>query len=277
MDGEWDFDLLARVYLDPLLLKSSIFWAGIYENLKDASVLRIHRGPTPPSSSCEFGKGNIGLVAQSGQRKVTTDVKNDPNYTRLFDQTKSEWAEPILFGKDIMGVLNMEQDKPSAFHDNDAIEFRKMAQQLGALMAWKKAPWLARLESLALLFQLKTENPVFDWIGIYRLNDRKDSLICSAYIGDPTEHIVIPNSEGICGAAIREERTENIPDVQNDRRFLACSPTTRSELVIPIYNDNGEAIAEIDIDSNTPAAFTEDLVDAAEDCAKLIEEIPNLF
>lgn len=47
----------------------------------------------------------------------------------------------------------------------------------------------------------------------------------------------------------------NIPDVNADPRYLACSLETRSEIVVPILVD-GKAIGEIDIDSDLPAAFT---------------------
>jgi len=45
-----------------------------------------------------------------------------------------------------------------------------------------------------------------------------------------------------------------VDDVNADPRYLACSIETRSEIVVPIMRD-GQALGEIDIDSDQPAAF----------------------
>ncbi len=94
----------------------------------------------------------------------------------------------------------------------------------------------------------------FDWTGIYLLDG--DVLRLSAYRGAPSPHTEIPVGKGICGAAVAEKATLNIPDVNADPRYLACSLETKSEIVVPIMR--GEKIwGEIDIDSHTPAAFSE--------------------
>jgi GAF domain-containing protein len=82
-------------------------------------------------------------------------------------------------------------------------------------------------------------------------------LVLTAYRGAPTPHPIIAINKGICGAAVNENRTLNIPDVSLDPRYLSCDYRTRSEIVVPIRNKNGEAIGEIDIDSHLPNAFTE--------------------
>jgi GAF domain-containing protein len=64
----------------------------------------------------------------------------------------------------------------------------------------------------------------------------------------------IPIGEGICGAAAASEVTEIVDDVNADERYLACFVSTRSEIVVPIAYE-GRVVGEIDIDSDTPAAF----------------------
>lgn len=100
---------------------------------------------------------------------------------------------------------------------------------------------------------LFNDNDYYDWVGIYILSG--DELILGPYKGPATPHTVIPLSKGICGAAIREKKIINLGDVWADKRFIACSSTTRSELVVPIWR-NDEVIAEIDVDSNMPSAFS---------------------
>ena len=79
-------------------------------------------------------------------------------------------------------------------------------------------------------------------------------LVLGPYVGAPTEHVRIPLSEGICGAAAAQDASIIVDDVQADPRYLACSLETRSEIVVPI-RAAGRVVGEIDIDSHTPAAF----------------------
>lgn len=97
----------------------------------------------------------------------------------------------------------------------------------------------------------------FDWVGVYLLDEDEDELWLHNYVGDPTEHAKIPVGEGVCGAAVRERANKNIPDVEEIDDYLACSPDTRSELVVLIRA--GDTIfGEIDIDSDEAEAFDDD-------------------
>src|SRR5919201_4187312 len=69
-----------------------------------------------------------------------------------------------------------------------------------------------------------------------------------------TEDVRIPIGQGVCGAAAASGATEVVDDVNADARYLACFPSTRSEIVVPIVYE-GRVIGEIDIDSDRPAAF----------------------
>lgn len=97
----------------------------------------------------------------------------------------------------------------------------------------------------------------FDWVGVYLLDEAEDELWLHNYVGDPTEHAKIPVGEGVCGAAVKEGANKNVPDVEDVEGYLACSPETRSELVVLIRA--GDTIfGEIDIDSDEAEAFDDD-------------------
>lgn len=99
----------------------------------------------------------------------------------------------------------------------------------------------------------------YHWVGIYILNEDGTHLdLFPFYIGRPTPHTRIPVNQGICGAAVRENATIVVDDVNQDPRYLACSIHTRSEIVVPIRTPDGRPVAEIDIDSDELAAFHED-------------------
>jgi putative methionine-R-sulfoxide reductase with GAF domain len=96
----------------------------------------------------------------------------------------------------------------------------------------------------------------YSWVGIYLVEG--DELVLGPWQGPAaTEHVRIPIGQGICGAAAATGVTEMVDDVAADPRYLACFPSTRSEIVVPIKYD-GRVIGEIDIDSDVPAAFEEE-------------------
>jgi L-methionine (R)-S-oxide reductase len=96
----------------------------------------------------------------------------------------------------------------------------------------------------------------YSWIGIY-LVEGTDLLLGPWRGKQATEHTRIPIGKGICGASAERGTTEVIQDVHGDQRYLACFRSTRSEIVVPIKN-RGDIIGEIDIDSDTSHAFTEE-------------------
>lgn len=118
------------------------------------------------------------------------------------------------------------------------------------------------LKVLSWVEKAKSVHPeVCDWIGIYfkasyYLGEDSKDLVLGPFVGEPTDHIRISIDKGFCGMALREERTVNIQDVTQDETHIACSLKTRSELVIPLKDIDGNFIAELDIDCNKLGAFT---------------------
>jgi len=96
----------------------------------------------------------------------------------------------------------------------------------------------------------------YSWVGIYLVEG--GDLVLGPWQGpEATEHVRIPVGQGVCGAAAASGRTEIVDDVNADPRYLACFPSTRSEIVVPIAYE-GRVVGEIDIDSDRPAAFAEE-------------------
>ncbi len=67
----------------------------------------------------------------------------------------------------------------------------------------------------------------------------------------------IPTSSGLVGAAVREWRPINVPDVNNDPRYLPMNPETRSELIVPLFY-KARVIGVLDLEHTRPAFFNED-------------------
>lgn len=96
----------------------------------------------------------------------------------------------------------------------------------------------------------------YNWVGFYFRNGDKEELILGPYVGEPTDHTVIPFGKGICGQVAVSNQNFVVPDVSAQDNYIACSITVKAEIVIPIFV-NGKNIGQIDIDSNTPDPFTE--------------------
>ena len=102
--------------------------------------------------------------------------------------------------------------------------------------------------------ELHHSDPRFDWTGFYRVVE-PGLLKIGPYQGG---HgcLVIPFDKGVCGACARTEEIQIVPDVEAFPGHIACSSSTRSEIVLPVFRD-GALIAVLDIDSDRPDAFDE--------------------
>ncbi|MEO1460099.1 MAG: GAF domain-containing protein [Pseudomonadota bacterium] len=109
----------------------------------------------------------------------------------------------------------------------------------------------------------------FDWTGFYRVTE-PGLLKIGPYQGG---HgcLQIPFDKGVCGAAARTGTVQLVDDVDAFPGHIACASSTRSELVLPVWNGDGTLIAVFDIDSDQPAAFT------AEDSERLSDILRSVF
>ena len=96
----------------------------------------------------------------------------------------------------------------------------------------------------------------YNWVGFYFKNGDKLELKLGPYVGEPTDHTIIPFGKGICGQVAVSNQNFVVPDVSAQDNYIACSITVKAEIVVPIFV-NGENIRQIDIDSYTPDPFTE--------------------
>ncbi len=105
----------------------------------------------------------------------------------------------------------------------------------------------------------------FDWVGFYRVVE-PELLKVGPYQGG---HgcLVIPFDNGVCGACAKTQKTQIVPDVHAFPGHIACSSSTQSEIVLPVYQD-GKLIAVLDVDSDKPNDFDENDKVALEEILK---------
>ena len=114
--------------------------------------------------------------------------------------------------------------------------------------------------------------PGFHWTGFYRVT-APEVLTVGPYQGG---HgcLTIPFHRGICGESARKKATLRIDDVHAQADHIACSTTTNSELVVPVFDQQGEIAAVLDIDSDFPAHFDE--IDV-EYCEKIAASLTRFY
>jgi L-methionine (R)-S-oxide reductase len=134
--------------------------------------------------------------------------------------------------------------------ENKQQTYDRLFQRLDALCA-------GETDAVALMATIACELyhsfDTFHWVGFYRsVGDR--TLKIGPYQGS---HgcLTIPFDKGVCGQCARELRVVNVPDVSRIQHHIACSGSTRSEIVVPVQNAAGALLGVLDIDSDLPAAF----------------------
>ncbi len=95
----------------------------------------------------------------------------------------------------------------------------------------------------------------FFWTGFYRVKD--EELVLTTFQG-PLACTRIKKGRGVCGSAFERKQTIIVEDVDKFEGHIACSSLSKSEIVVPVINNN-EVIAVLDIDSKELATF--DLID----------------
>ncbi len=115
----------------------------------------------------------------------------------------------------------------------------------------KDLPLVSNLSNLSALIKDAFTNA--DWAGFYLFDEKSNKLYLGPFQGE-VACLVIPNGWGICGQSILNKKSIIVPDITVAQNYVACSSTTRSEIVVPILKDNA-CKGVIDLDSDSFNAF----------------------
>lgn len=95
----------------------------------------------------------------------------------------------------------------------------------------------------------------FYWAGFYCVDEeRDDELIVGPYQGT-LGCLRIAFGKGVCGTAAQSQQTQIVKDVHKIANHIACDSLARSEIVVPVKDQEGRLIAVLDIDSTELGAF----------------------
>jgi GAF domain-containing protein len=92
----------------------------------------------------------------------------------------------------------------------------------------------------------------FFWTGFYV---EKDNMLKLGPFQGSVACYTIPHGKGVCGTSYERKQTIVVPDVEQFPGHIACSSLSRSEIVVPVFDDMGNVKAVLDIDSKELSTF----------------------
>ncbi len=121
---------------------------------------------------------------------------------------------------------------------------------------------------------LLRENGGYRWVGLYDVDHRAGKVVNLVWDGPAApEFPVFPLSQGLTGRAIAERKTVNVGNVSADPHYLTALATTRSEIIVPVFGENGNVAGTIDIESETQDAFDRATALFLERCSEVLRPL----
>jgi sigma-B regulation protein RsbU (phosphoserine phosphatase) len=229
-----------------------------------------------------LGRGVIGQVAATRQPILLNDVSTSDIYIAANPEVRSELSVPLIAKNRLIGVMDIESEEAGYFRPEHlhllTLTASRIAQAIENARLYtrvsRQAQTLAVLNEIAVdLTSILELDPLLERVGqllrrlidyqmfsVMLLDEKGEVLITRyawrfGYSHAPLRRIAI--SSGLVGAAVREWRPINVPDVRKDPRYLAMNPETRSELVVPLFY-KGRVIGVLDLEHTRPGFFNED-------------------
>jgi phosphoserine phosphatase RsbU/P len=243
---------------------------------------QIGHSPQVERTRVPVGKGVVGQVALNRQPILLNDVSKADYYINANPEVRSELAVPLIVKNRLIGVMDLESEQIDFFRPEQLHVLTMTASRIAQVI--ENARLYARVsrqaQTLEVLNEIAVElasildlNPLLERIGqllrrlidyqmfsIMLLDEKGESLITRyawrfGYAHAPMRRI--PISEGLVGAAVREWRPINVPDVSQDQRYLPMNPETRSELIVPLFY-KGQVSGVLDLEHTRAGFFNEE-------------------
>lgn len=129
-----------------------------------------------------------------------------------------------------------------------AESYREVNSQLSGVLAGERNGLANAANISALLYHLL---PDLNWAGFYFLQGGE--LVLGPFQGK-VACVRIAIGKGVCGSAAQRRETVVVPDVHAFAGHIACDPSSRSEIVVPLVL-GGRLLGVLDLDSPKPARF----------------------
>jgi len=147
-------------------------------------------------------------------------------------------------------------------------KYARLEKQISSYLSSTGDVWarLATIESV-----LHHKMPIFFWTGVYVLIDGE--LIVRSYQG-PVACQKLKKNIGVCWSSINSGKTIIVNDVDAFPGHIACNSATKSEIVVPLKDRDGNIIGCFDVDSRELSSFDKDDAKGIESILSLIYSVP---
>ncbi len=244
---------------------------------------------TAPVLQVDLGQGLIGHVAQYGEELIANDIREEPRYRHFesLPETRSEVVLPLKVESRVLGVLDIQSDKPGAFHPYDLLVLRALADTIAVAVEGANLYGVLHRRAEQLKAVAEVSRQITSFLNLRELMQEVAQIIQHRF-DYPYVHLftVHPNRRQIhyeAGSGARSAALEGymlnlddpdglvpyvartgemllVNDVSTEPRYRP-SPlppaNTRSELTMPLIF-NGQVYGVLDIQSDQLDAFNQD-------------------
>jgi phosphoserine phosphatase RsbU/P len=241
-----------------------------------------HSKETAERMRIKVGEGVTGLAAQRREAVLVNDVTQLPEYISAVPNVRSELAIPLIIKNRLIGVIDIESQKPDNFTEEHKRLLTLIASRMavGIENARLYTQTTRQTRTLLLLNEIAQEltsilnlDELLKRIAelLNRLIDyQMFSILLLDAAGTKLQHRFslrfqenihlkhdIPLGLGIVGHAAEHKHAILVRDVSKDPRYIAANPETRSELAVPlIYKD--KIVGVLDLEHTKRNFFTDD-------------------
>lgn len=155
----------------------------------------------------------------------------------------------------------------SQTHDRETI-YTEITPQIKSLVAGE-SDLIANLANIAAVLK---EAFGFFWVGFYL--KKENQLVLGPFQGT-LACTRIDFNKGVCGNCYTTGETVIVPNVEEFPGHIVCSSASKSEIVLPIFDVNGEVFGVLDVDSDELDDFSGIDADGLKEIVKIIEQLIN--
>jgi len=275
------------------------YYVAVFTREPGDETLRFHSSAGPadgrsrkkksPTLQVKIGDGLIGHVAASGDEVVSNDIRTEPRFrfVNSLPETRSEVTLPLKVEDKILGVLDLQSDQLNAFHPNDLLVLRVLADNIATAVETarlfgdleKRAQQLALVadvgRNITSILELKEllnkvanliqERFSYPYVHLFSVHQNRRQIIYEAGSGAHSQGaegmvLNLDSGEGLIPETARNGKTILANDVSHEPQYKPSSmlpDDTLSELCIPLIYDK-QVVGVLDIQSNRRNAFNQD-------------------
>jgi sigma-B regulation protein RsbU (phosphoserine phosphatase) len=242
-----------------------------------------HREEVVRNLAVTLGEGITGAAAAQREPLLVGDVRNEPRYLNTVDAVRTEMAVPMTARGKLVGVIDLQSTRVSAWNEYDRALMRLIAARVG--IAIDNARLYRRVErqnrTLKTLANISRE-----FSSILDLNELLSkiastmhdliqydafSILSVDHEAKALRHLFsirydqrvnidnVPLGKGLTGAAAESREVVRVADTAKDPRYIASHPDIRSEVAVPLILQD-KVVGVMDVESDRVGYFTDDHV-----------------